>query len=177
MLFSVVGFYLDTATTGASYNGHSLKPVVDEFGRQVGYQTKIAGTNRVFYSAPQDSQDIALPVGLIDTLHSAQGVVFLFDPTDNQTSVYDQVRFDLAQAIDPRPAGAALTRAASADSPYQYPIANCTSATPEYPILHFTYGNKSISYQDGCFVLAGTAQDIVLERDRILYAYYGITTT
>lgn len=173
MVLSTAGFYFDSAATGTRYNGHKITYVSNSADYQ--YQVKVDGTIVQFYSAPTDSLSLDMPSALTAALQSAQGVVFLFDPTDNQTAYYDRVRWDFQKAFDPKPVGAAVTQAPSVDSPYQFPVASCADARAEYPIILFRTGSQAITYEQGCFVFQGEVQDLLLIRDRVLYAYYGIT--
>lgn len=174
LVSSTAAFYFGSSATTTRYNGFSVTMNTNQ-ANSYPYLVKIKGEQIPFFSAPVDSESISLPVGFVDTLKQSQGFIFLFDPTDNQTAYYDVVRFDFSTIIKDKPQGAAVTQTSS-DSTYSFQVLSCTSATAEYPIILLRPGPREVLYENGCFVLQGNAQDILLLRDRLIYAYYGVST-
>ncbi len=173
LVTSTIGFYFQGSTTTTRYNGHKIIAVTTETGQIVGYSTKINGEMMQFATAPQDSLAVHLPAGFIDQLRSAQAIIFLFDPTDNNTAIYDQIRFSMRTSI-PIAQGSAIT--AQSDLYPTTPQASCADARAEAPILLLTHANRTITYENGCWVLGGEAVvDWIFLHDRIVYAYHGIT--
>jgi len=172
MVLSSAGYaiYYFTGGTSINYAGHRFTQVVDNGGNVQGYSTKLDGKVMYFSAAPTQLTGIALPPGLGDTLRQSSGIIFLFDPNDPMTPVYDQLRFDLSTAI-PKVQGAAITNKSSL---YPFPLASCRNSTATYPFIMLTNGTRNITYSNGCFVLSGTQYDYSMVRDKLVYAYYGI---
>jgi hypothetical protein len=173
MVFSTVAyaFYYFTGDTGViRYNGHKIAPIVTN-GYVQGYTTEVDDRDMIFYTAPEDTLGIALPPGMVQTLRDAEVIVMLFDAQDNQTQYYDALRFDFSETI-PNPQASGVTRPSDV---YALPVLSCANATAEYPFILFERGNTSVSYRGGCYVLAAEEQGFALLRDRIVYAYHGIT--
>jgi hypothetical protein len=174
LVSSTAAFYFGSTGTSTRYNGFTVTANTNQ-GTSYPYLVKIKGDQVPFFSAPADSESIVLPVGFIDSLKQSQGFIFLFNPDDNQTNYYDAVRFDFSTIIKDKPQGAAVTQT-SPDSSYAFQVLSCSSATSEYPIVLLRPGPREVLYENGCFVVQGNAQDILLLRDRIIYAYYGVST-
>lgn len=173
LITSTIGFYFTGSSTSTRYNGHKIVTVTDVNGQIIGYSTKVDGKLLQFATSPADSLAIELPTGFVEQLRSAQAIIFLFDPQDNNTNIYDQIRFSLRDAID-KPQGSAIT---SPSEKYPTtPLASCADARPESPVVYLTQGNRSIVYENGCWVIAGAeVVDWIFLHDRIVYAYHGIT--
>jgi hypothetical protein len=175
MLFSSIAgaiIYFGGDSQSIRYNGHKIRIVADQNG-YAQYTTKVDGQTITFYTAPQDSESIALPPGMIETLRNADAIVFLFDPKDNQTAMYDELRFSFSQAL-PKQQGTAITQA---DDRYDLQVLSCENAGPTYPFLFFKAGNGSVGMDGNCYTLEGGRNNFALLRDRIVYAYYGISQT
>jgi hypothetical protein len=167
--YAIVYFFGD-ANTSTRYNGHRIRVVANDQGLPVGYTTKVDGKDISFYTPPQDTASITLPPGFMDTLQQANGVVFLFDPADPNTQLYDELRFDLSTALPLQQGGGIL---APSDK-YALPVLNCSQATPQYPFIVLRNGTRDFSYENGCYVMQGDVQGLVLLRDRIVYGYYDV---
>lgn len=174
MVFSTVGFFFSGGSgTSIRYNGQKISAVVSEQGLIQGYVTEIDDEQVYFLSTPEDTLSIPLPTGFIETLQNAEAIVFLFDPHDNSSGFYDQLRYDFSTTI-PKQQVALLTEAHAS-----YPmlsVGDCSAAAPVYPVIELRQGPRAVEYEDGCFVMqASEPYDFALLRDRIVYAYYGIT--
>lgn len=173
MVFSTIGFFFSGSDgTTIRYNGHKIRAVLSEQGFIQGYVTEVDDRQIYFLTTPEDTLSVPLPTGFADSLRNAEAIVFLFDPAGNNTEFYDQLRFDFSTAI-PKPQAAALTQP-SANYPFQ--VASCADTQPAYPLVLLRSGQRNITYEGGCYVLQGEEPyDFALLRDRIVYAYHGIT--
>jgi hypothetical protein len=166
----VINFFTNSSTT-VRHNGYKLKGVVNDQGFVQGYSTEVDDKELFFYSAPTDSLSIPLPPNMIPTLKNSQALVFLFDPQDNYTGLYDQLRFDLRETL-PKEQYAAVTEPSET---YPFAVASCANSSAEAPFIYFKQGPRAITFENNCYVLSGEQYDFALLRDRIVYAYYGIT--
>jgi hypothetical protein len=176
MVFSSVAFAINYITGSGSttvrYNGYKLKGVVNEQGFVQGYTTEVNDKELFFYSAPTDSLVIPLPADMISTLKEADALIFLFDPQDNYTQLYDQLRFDFKETI-PQEQYPAVTQSSTT---YPFVVASCANSSAQAPFIYFKQGPRAITADNNsCYVVSGEQYDFALLRDRIVYAYYGIT--
>ncbi|KHO49330.1 MAG: hypothetical protein QT04_C0060G0023 [archaeon GW2011_AR11] len=58
----------------------------------------------------------------------------------------------------------------------QFPPITCGTATSFVPVIYFTSANQTAAHVEGnCLIIqAATAQDMILMKDRLLYAMLGI---
>ncbi len=171
MVFSTVAFYFQPDPTKVRYGDYTFRAQVDSQGFIQGYTTKIAGEERSFYTLPDQSLDIALPEGFAATLQNAPLVVVLFNPEDNLTALYDQVRFDFANAFS-QPLVPGITQESSS---YPFSVLDCANASPDVPFILLAEGARGITQENGCYVVRGAQYDYAFLRDRIVYRYYNIT--
>jgi hypothetical protein len=173
MVFSTVGFYFTASGTSERYNGVKLRTVANAQGLVQGYNANIDGKDVFFYTHPLDSLSIPVPDGFAAALRTSQGIVWVFDPQDNATAVFDQLRYDFSKALSSQQ-GAGVTR--QGDGAYSaFPIVSCSDAAPGFVFVMLESGERNVTYEDGCFVVSGGDYDWPLLRDRILYLSYGIT--
>lgn len=131
--------------------------------------TTVGGQEAHFYSYPEVG--IVVPQEATDLLHGADAAVFLFDPTRDDLIYIETVRWDLSTYLDV-PMGSAVTEPSEE---YSLPVASCEVATPAQPFI--TVRNDTVAQilvEGSCIVLAGEQQDLLLLRDQLLYAYYGV---
>lgn len=171
MVFSTVGYiFAGTTSTSVRQYGKTFHQVTDDSGNVIGWNLKINGEQKFFYSLPEDVANINVPTGMMDELRASKDIVILFDPTDNNTALYDNMRLDLMDAISKQQTSA-ITKNSTI---YNLPVLNCSSVAPGYPFILLTDGNLSITTQNGCYVLAGSQNDYRSLRDRLVYGYYEI---
>ncbi len=173
LLFSYIAYYFTPDQNTIRENGFKITPNVDSLGYIQGYTTKVNGTKKMFYTAPSESQNIALPEGMIAELQSAPFVAVLFNPNDTYVGVYDQMRFDFSANLNTN-----VLSAVTEESPKysQLTTIACGNESNEITMILLAEGNRSITREGGCYVLRGGQYDFGALRDRVLYAYYGITT-
>lgn len=122
-----------------------------------------------FYSFPDNEAPI--PPQATHALTNATSLIIAFDPQEEQNLPYiDLVRWEFTQYI-PLQQGTIIL---SESETYTHPVADCSVATPQAPVIQFIDGNEGVSINASCITVSASGEVILLQRDQLLYAYYGL---
>jgi hypothetical protein len=178
LLFSTFAYYM-TGNTGQgndqmSYPGYEFRFKDLGGGRGV-LVTDINGQEVEFQALPVLVGYLEVDPVAVQLIKNAPQVVLVSDPNESleyRTNV-DYARLQLNLAI-PKMVNAMSTP----DDRYQMPVANCSMASPQTPVVMFVSSNGTnesrVTTNGACITVMGEDRELLYTKDRIIYEYYGI---
>jgi len=174
MIISIFAIVVDNQSqTTPDYKTHSFMTT------NTGFKTKINGKYFDFYNYPTDLERIPLDASVLAKIKTGQGMAFIFDPTDNTTDdlqYIDLIRYDLQTQMD-KPTYFGITENSTK---YSLPVLSCANSTAEFPLVLINISSDTSFYssQDypNCIIMNGKLKELLADKDRLVYTYYGIMT-
>lgn len=183
MVFSILGYSVNTRPTAASYGNADFEAT------DLGFVTEVDSRELLVHAVPieetpqgwllqtafQGNVFVDMEEGVIPLLQDAQYIATTFDPEVAQPDIQflELARFNFQQNI-PGVYGGVLTPSE------KYPQAQhvtCESAEQTYPVVRFIRTNASnanITRDANCVTVEGSAQAVLAGKDLLVLGYYGV---
>jgi len=169
MTSSIIGFM--NSDESHNYNGFKFT------AKENKWQTKVDGQMHQFDFLPSDVDVLVIDPAAIDRIKNTNVLFLTFDPTLEDLSTIDLLRFELSAKLPALTGIISLTNAAHSNSTtYDLPLITCANATTLVPVMDIGYANFTKVAMDGnCIdVKARFPVDLIAIKDRILYEVLGI---
>ncbi|MFP4523525.1 MAG: hypothetical protein ACLFNM_03200 [Candidatus Woesearchaeota archaeon] len=175
-LFAIVVSQLGSSSQDAiEYKDYTFKPVYHPEDDYNTLQTKINGEKYDFYTTPQEILKGLSGAGTHDNIFSqAQGIVIASDMSSDLVSLFDLVRFEVAQEELLPITGTALTNTSQENGS----SVSCKNATSTHPVVELREASRNESFsviqKENCAQIKFTQETAVYARDYLLYSLLGV---
>jgi hypothetical protein len=177
MITSVIGYMVTQGDGGnqLSYNGFDFQT-----SGYNGWLTDVDGKSARFTYHPSEIDNINISPDVINHLKNTKMVFLSFDPEDVSIQRIELARLELDQQLPAFFNIFPVTGVSNRTGTYAaFPEVDCRNATIFIPVLQFRTdpdgGRPSIESNGSCIILeAGSPDDIVILKDRLLYGMLGV---
>ena len=166
--FSFVFFGFSPGSENARYNGIKFDRLSDR------WEAKINGKTAAFSFLPNEVENINVSEDVANMLQGKFEIDVTSDLNDsnNESIALAQHQMGLtflAYSIYVR-------KGFTSNNTFNFPIINCSDATPKVPVVYFKHGNVTrIHSQNSCIIAESPSSvDFIKVKDRLLYSTLGV---